>query len=202
MTNDILNAANKYTEGLKNVETRRRKWIEKSKEVKEHLKLVAKWLNENATYKQGFYVDGFHAFNEEIDGTCADMPGITFRSGSMTMAIEFRNAMGDKKEYIEKGFRLMFNPVITGHIAVLLYPHHNELNDNEAQYITLLVIDNSDLLTTDELDKIVAKALEVAFYSSFTGMSEPRPALAEPSNLQIPKHNTVGFKRFDTTEKV
>ena len=76
MLNDILNAANLYATGLKNVQDRRDQWLKKHTELKDHLKELADYLTANATYKQGFYVDVLHAFDEHMNGTVASLhPG-------------------------------------------------------------------------------------------------------------------------------
>jgi hypothetical protein len=83
MFDDILQAANLYDDGLKRVLSRREQWLSKHAEIRDHLKEIASYLNDNAAYKQVFYVDSLHAFDEVISGTCTDMPSITFRSGDM-----------------------------------------------------------------------------------------------------------------------
>jgi hypothetical protein len=207
MLNDILKIANLYDSGLKHVQARRDQWIKKHVELREHLKEVADFLNANAAYKQGFFIDTLHAFNEDNGGTCAEMPSITFRSGSMPMLVSFKNAMGERKEYNEEGFRITFTPTITGQLIVLLFPHVSDINKvANPQYATLSVIDEPAQLTMDIADQIILKGMQGAFYSSFTGMGEPgeaeEPEDGQPTPLQIPKHNPIGFKRYETTEKV
>jgi len=203
MLNDILNIANLYDEGLKRVQDRRAKWLVKHKEIIAHLKEIADYLNSNAAYKQGFYVDTLHAFNEDMNGTCADMPSITFRSGEMPMLVTFRNSMGERKEYIEEGFRITFNPTITGQILVLLFPHYSELNQKPLPYLTLAVIDDPGTFTNDMAEEIVTNGIQAAFYSSFTGMSEqPVEENKHAEPVPAPHHNPIGFKRYETTEKV
>src|ERR1700741_3498433 len=81
MLTDILNAANRYTDGIDKVKKRRADWVKKHAELKVHLKEIAGHLNDKSTYKQGFFVDTLHAFNEETNGVCNELPSITFRSG-------------------------------------------------------------------------------------------------------------------------
>src|SRR3954466_10886823 len=119
MVNNILNAANLYTTGLKHVQDKRAAWLIKHEELKKHLKEVAKELNAKATYKQGFFVDTLQAFNEDINGTCAALPSVSFRSGDMSMLVTFKNSLGERKEYNEEGFHITLNPLITGQIVVL-----------------------------------------------------------------------------------
>ena len=201
MLNDILNAANLYATGLKNVQDRRDQWLKKHIELKDHLKEIADYLTANATYKQGFYVDVLHAFDEHMNGTSASLPSVTLRSGPMPMLVLFKNTMGEKKDYIEEGFHITFSPIITGQLIVLLLPHQNELNKAEPQYITLSILDEPEKLTMDMVDQIISKGIEVAYYSSFTGMSEQTEENQQqetPSQQRAP----IGFKLHETTEKV
>ena len=199
MNNEILAVANLYATGLKNVESRREQWLEKYKEVREHLKEVATYLNENATYKPGYFVDTSYAYNEEINGTCAKIPSLVFRSGSMPMNVSFKSASAEKKEYTEDGFHLTFMPTITGQVIVVLLPHSSSLDTEKPEEIHLAVIDNPSALTLNDVDIIVLKAMKMAFYSSFTGMVE----LHEQEMHQVQqKHTPIGFKRHESTEKV
>ena len=201
MLDNILKAANSYAAGLKQVQHRRDSWLKKYIELKDHLTEIATYLNTNAEYKQGFFVDVLHAFNEEMNGTSASMPSITFRSGEMPMLVTFRNSMGEKKGYVEKGFHITFNPTITGQILVLLSPHQSELDKNPPQYATLAIIDEPAQLTNDITDQILAKGIETAFYSSFTGMSMNVEENEDVTQAPV-AHNPIGFKLHDTTEKV
>jgi hypothetical protein len=201
MLNDILNAANKYADGLKSVLDRREHWLVKHKELKDHLKKTADYLNVNTTYRQGFFIDTLHAFNEDMKGTCAEMPSITFRSGEMPMQVTFRNNIGERKEYIEQGFHITFNPTITGQIVVLLLPHYSDLNEKPLPYTTLAIIDDPGQLTMDFADEMIRKGLEAAFFSSFTGISEQGEE-EQPEPNPSHEHNPIGFKRYETTEKV
>lgn len=196
MTTDILNAANLYAGGIKHVQDRRAAWLKKHKELKDHLVAVADDLNKNAAYKQGFFVDVLHAFNEDINGTCADMPSITFRSGDMSMLVTFKNSMGERREYTEFGFRITFNPLITGQILILLFPHTSDLNKTETQYSTLAVIDDPGQFTLDVADQVLARGIEAAWSTSFTGIGERNEE--EAPHAQSP----IGFKRYETTEQV
>lgn len=203
MMQDILNVANKYGEGLASVEHRREQWIKKSEELKEYLKKVAEYLNTNATYKAGYFVDTFQAFNEEINGSCAQLPSIIFRSRDMPLMLEFRNDNGAMKEFTEKGFQIAFNPTITGQIVVLLYPHRSEMDDagdQQPPFATVAIIDEIDKLTTDAIDAIIVKAIQAAFFTSFTGMAE-RTADDDAEAPPQPRYAPIGFKRFDGAGK-
>ncbi|MFI5195998.1 MAG: hypothetical protein ACHQD8_02820 [Chitinophagales bacterium] len=202
MMTDILNAANLYAEGVKHVQERRNEWLKKHEELKAHLKEIAEYLNNNAVYKQGFFVDTLHAFNEDINGTCADMPSITFRSGDMPMLVTFKNSMGERKEYTEDGFHITFNPLITGQLIVLLFPHQSELNKTESAYSTLAVIDDPAELAMDITDQIISKGIEAAYYTSFTGVGEQQQEANEGEPSLPHAQNPIGFKRYETTEQV
>jgi hypothetical protein len=203
MFDNILNAANLYADGVKTVQDRRAQWIQKHDEIKKHLTEVATFLNGNAAYKQGFFVDDLHAFNEENNGTCADMPSLTFRSGEMPMLVMFRNSMGEKKEYHEKGFQISFMPTITGQVIVLLYPHQSDLSKPATPYTTLAIVDEPGNITLDVIDEIIAKGIEMAYYTSFTGMGTQTATEEEQEQpAQAPHaHSPIGFKRYETTEK-
>jgi hypothetical protein len=199
MDNGILDIANLYAKGLAGVDSRRSQWLEKYKEVSSHLKEIATYLNEHAAYKPGYFVDTSYAYNEEINGTCAKIPSVTFRSGVMPMNVSFKSASAEKKEYTEAGFHLTFMPTITGQVLVLLLPHSTSLDKEKPEEIHLAVVDNPSALTMNDLDTIIQKAMKMAFYSSFTGMVE----LQEQEIHKVqPKHTPIGFKRHDSTEKV
>ncbi len=206
MIDNILKVADLYAQGIKHVEKRRAQWVAKHDELETHLKQIAATLNEKAEYKQGFFVDKLHAYNEDMNGSCAGMPSLTLRSGDMPMLMTFRNAMGERKEYTEAGFQISFNPTITGQVIVLLFPHQSDLSKPTNQYMTLAVIDEPGNITMDVIDEIIAKGMETAFYSSFTGMSEqnaPDGDTSADQQQQAPHaHNPIGFKRYETTEKV
>lgn len=204
MLKDILKTANLYTEGLNQVEARRDQWMIKFKELRDHLKEVATYLNENATYKQGFYVDTMHAYMEDIGGTCSEMSSVTFRSGAMPMLVKFRNSMGERKEFMEEGFRISFNPTVTGQIMVLLYPHNSVLNQEPPQYLSLAYLDEPAKLTMEIADRIISKGMEAAYYTSFTGIARQAEGADEKQDMEqnAPKYNPIGFKHYETTEKV
>ncbi len=202
MLDDILNATNLYAQGLKNVKERRTSWQEKHKELKEHLKVIADELNATAAYKPGFFVDTLHAFNEEINGICKEMTSVTLRCGDMPMLVTFHNSIGEKKEYTEEGFRISFIPSVTGEIMVLLYAHHSELDKNAPKVGTLAIIPDPSGFTMDMADEIIAKGIEMAFYTSFTGMAEVQDENEKPGERKEHPHNPIGFKRYETTEKV
>ncbi len=202
MLNDILNIANMYAEGVKHVQDRRAQWLEKHKELKDHLKEIADHLNTNAAYKQGFFIDTLHAFNEDTNGTCADMPSISFRSGEMPMLVTFRNSMGERKEYMEQGFHITFNPMITGQILVLLFPHYNDLNKTPPPYTTLAIIDEPGELSTDAIDQLIIAGMNAAYYTSFTGISEVPQENGQNDGKPPRQQYPIGFKRYETTEKV
>ena len=199
---DILNAANLYADGVRHVQERRDEWLKKHEELKTHLVEIAGYLNSNAAYKQGFFVDTLHAFNEDINGTCTDMPSITFRSGDMPMLVTFKNSIGERKEYTEEGFHITFNPLITGQVIVLLYPHTSELNKPEPAYSTMAIIDAPAELTMDYADQIISKGIEAAYYTSFTGIGEQEQGTNEGEPPLPHAQNPIGFKRYETTEKV
>ena len=198
---NILSVVNRYEEGYKKVIDRRSMWLEMHKEVRAHLKEIAVYLNENAAYKPGFFVDTNHAYNEATNGTCASMPSLTFRCGSMPLDVSFKSASGDKKEYDEEGFHLLFTPTITGQVLVLLSPHYSMLFGEKPEYVNLAVIDSPAVLTPDTIDKIVAGAIGKAYYSSFTGMTDLQEQEMHESQKQY-QHSPIGFKRYDSTEKV
>jgi hypothetical protein len=202
MLSDILNAANKYDEGVKQVLDRRGQWLKKHKELKDHLTQVAAYLNENALYKQGFFVDTLHAFNEDMNGTCADIPSIAFRSGEMPMLIQFHNNMGEKKELIEQGFSITFNPIITGQVAVLLMPHQSDLNEKKPEYTTLAFIDEPGQLTMDAAEQLLVNGITSAYHSSFTGVSDRDDRREDEDHRPPTQHNPIGFRRHETTQKI
>jgi len=202
MFTEILNSANLYAEGLKLVEEKRAQWIIKHVELKDHLKEIADYLNANAGYKQGFYIDTLHAFNEEMNGTCADMPSITFRTGEMPMMMTFKNSIGERREYMEQGFRITFNPTVTGEIIVLLLPHSSDLNKTPPPYTTLAIITVPGEFTMNMAEEIIAKGIEIAYYSSFTGVAAMQPENDQQEPTPAPHHDPIGFKRYETTEKI
>jgi hypothetical protein len=202
MLDDILSMANKYAEGVKRVLDRRDQWFKKHQELKDHLTQIADYLNANAAYKQGFFVDTLHAFNEDMNGTCADIPSVALRSGEMPMLVQFHNNMGEKKEFIEQGFSVTFNPIITGQVIVLLTPHQSDLNPEKPVYTTLAIIDEPGQLTMDIAEQLLARGIEIAYHSSFTGISD-RPEQKEEEELHPPlQHNPIGFRRYETTQKI
>jgi hypothetical protein len=201
MFDDILKIANLYDEGLAQVKRRRELWLEKYVIIRDHLKEMAQYLNEHANYKQGFFVDTLHAFNEDIKGTSSRMPSIAFRSGAMPMLVTFRNNMGEKKAYSEEGFSISFTPTITGQVVVLLQPHVSDLDKDPPDYNTVAVIDDPGSITTGIIDEIIERGMESAFYSSFTGMGQVPDDETEGQNKPVTR-NPIGFKRYDTTEKL
>jgi hypothetical protein len=201
MFDEILKVANRYDEGLTHVRTRREQWLDKYEMLRDHLKKIADHLNENAQYKQGFFVDTLRAYNEDINGTSSRMPSVTFRSGSMPMLVTFRNSMGEKKAYTEEGFSISFNPTITGQVVVLLQPHYSDLDKEQPELSMLAAINDPAEITEIVIDSIIAKGMEVAFYSSFTGMDQNPQEETETEN-SINKRNQIGFRRHDTTEKI
>ena len=198
MLNDILNIANRYARGLEHVQNRKAQWLSKHIELKGHLKKIADDLNANALYKQGFFVDTLHAFNEEINGICTDMPSLTLRSGDMSLLVTFTNEKGDCKEYMEHGFQITFNPIITGEVLIFLQPHYSDMNKTKPELISLAIINEPGQMTMDIIDAIISKGMEMAFYSSFTGVAEQNDD--EPNPADPPHHNPIGFKRYETTE--
>jgi len=203
MFDKLLKVANLYDEGLTLVQSRREQWLRRYEGIREHLKLMAKYLNENARYKQGFFVDTLHAFNEDIRGTSSKMPSLTFRSGSMPVLVTFRNSMGERKTYSEEGFSISFTPTIAGQILVLLRPHYSDIDQDEPEYSTIAIIEEPEALTNEVVTEIVTRGMEAAFFSSFTGMTRLNDEDGEQAleNKPIPR-NPIGFKRYETTEKV
>ncbi len=202
MLNDIVNIANQYAKGLEQVQSRKQQWIEKHEELKSHLKLVAETLNAQTTYKQGFFVDSLHAFDEEINGTCSGMQSLIFRSGDMPMQVAFCNDNGEKKEFTEHGFQITFTPMVTGEIIVLLMPHYSELNKTPPQITSLAIISNASELTMDDIDELLTRGLELAHSTSFTGIAAQKEVQENGKDtVNIPHHNPIGFKRYETTEK-
>ena len=205
---NILNAANLYAKGLQEVLDRRKQWLEKYKEVQARMKQVAQELNANAEYKQNFYVDVNHAFNEETSGTCENLPSLTFRSGEMPLMLIFKNAMNDKKEYMESGFHITLTPTVTGEILIMLLPHHTSLTTEKAEYINLGMVENPASLSMEMVNDILAKGIEMAFYSSFTGAvalqrrSVVTDQRAQEQQQQPQQYQPIGFKRHESTEKV
>ncbi len=202
MLTEILKKADLYADGLNKVAERRSHWIVKHKELKAHLKEIAAYLNANSKYKQGFFVDTLQAFNEEMNGVCKDMPSITFRSGDMPMLVTFKNSVGERKEYIEEGFRITFNPTITGEIAIMFLPHRSNLDKDPPEYTGVALIKDPAELTMDMASEIISKSMEAAYLSSFTGLSD-LPEDTEPDALPVLRHHEpIGFKRYETTEKI
>lgn len=197
----ILEVANRYAQGEKEVEDRRSQWLDHYKAVREHLVAIADYLNAKAAYKPGFFVDINHAYNEDIHGTCAKLPSLSFRSGDMPLNVSFKNASGERKEYVEEGFYLVFTPTLTGQILVLLQPHYSTSTQERPEYAHIAVIDNPGQLTNDVIDQLVAKGMEEAFYSSFTGMVALQQKELEESQKQY-RPEPIGFKRYESTEKV
>jgi len=201
MFDEILKVANLYDEGFTQVKDRREQWLNKFEKILDHLKELAQFLNEHAAYKQGFFVDRLHAFNEDIKGTSSRMPSLTFRSGPMPMLVTFRNTMGEKKTYSEEGFSISFNPTITGQIIVLLQPHYSDLDKDPPELNSLAMINEPGDITIQMVDEIIAKGMEAAFYTSFTGMGQA-PQDDENESVARQQRNPIGFKRHDTTEKI
>ena len=50
-------------------------------------------------------------------------------------------------------------------------------------------------------DGIIARGIQVAYYSSFTGMADIQK-MNEQAEAQKARYNPIGFKRYETTEKV
>lgn len=187
----ILHAANLYSEGLAHVTKRREDWLEKLPELKQQLKTIAKYLNENASYKPGYYVDTFYAYDEEIKGICRQMPSLAFRSGIMPMFLDFNNEEHKTKGYKEDGFRINFSPIVTGQIVITLIYHANAFINREIAYDALEIVDPAEL-TPEFVETLITRGIEDAFYSSYTGLAEKK---------EIP-YTPVGFKtqRTETTE--
>jgi hypothetical protein len=202
MLNDILNSANLYADGLKKVVERRAQWQKKHEELKDHLKKIAGHLNKTAFYKQGFFVDTLHAFNEKMNGVCKEMTSVTFRSGDMPMQVSFHNSLGENMEYIEEGFRITFDPTVTGEVLILLTPHRSDLNETQPEPAMLAIIEEPGQFTMEMADEIINKGIQIAYYSSFTGIAERRQPNDHEKEVPAYKHNPIGFRRYETTEKI
>lgn len=203
MFEKILNASNRYDEGLAHVYSRQDQWLAGHERVRDHLRTIADCLNKNTRYKQGFFVDTLHAFNEGMRGTSTRMPSVEFRSGEMPMPLTFRNSIGEKMTYKEEGFSVSFTPTITGQIMIMLQPHYSDLDPEEPQLITLGIINEPSQITDAMIEDVIEKSFEIAFQSSFTGMAERHINNDEESQENIPvKRNPIGFRRHETTEKI
>jgi hypothetical protein len=202
MLNDILSKANKYAEGLEKIQARKEQWLKKHTELKAHLEKIADYLDANTTYKQDFYVDLLHAYNENMHGTCADVPSVCFRSGDMPMYLTFRNSLGERKSYVEEGFSITFNPTITGQIVVYLVPHESDLNKTPPPYSSLAIIDDPASLTMEIVDQLISAGIEAAYYTSFTGMGDRVTENDQAESHAPVQRNPIGFKRYETTQKV
>lgn len=189
---NILQAANLYAQGLTNVNARREAWLQKLPEIKQQLKTIAKYLNENAAYKPGYYVDTFYAYDEEIKGICMRMPSLGFRSGVMPMFLDFSNEEHKTKGYKESGFRINFSPIVTGQVVVTIVYHSNAFIQTDPPYEAMEVFDNPLEITTEVVEALLARGIEEAYYSSYTGLAEKK---------QMP-YTPIGFKtqRTETTE--
>lgn len=202
MFDKILTAANRYDEGLARVYSRQDQWLAGHERVRDHLKAIADYLNQHTRYKQGFFVDTLHAFNEGMRGTSNRMPSVEFRSGEMPMPLTFRNSIGEKMTYKEEGFSVSFTPTITGQIMIVMQPHYSDLDNEPAEYITLGIVNEPSQLSDVMIEDVIEKCFEIAFHSSFTGMAERFMNNEQPpENLPI-KRNPIGFRRHETTEKI
>ena len=197
---EILKVSDLYATGLEHVQARRKQWLDIYKDVREHMKEIANYLNENSKYKQNFFVDTNRAFNEEINGSCAEVPSLTFRSGAMEQFLTFRNSLGERKEYLEEGFQITLSPTVTGMLVVMLWPHYSEMSEEKPQYVTIAMVENPEALKPELIDKLIAKGMELAFYSSYTGMVELQDKEMSQSQMKY-QHAPIGFKRYETTEK-
>lgn len=194
MLKKILDTANRYAEGLKHVQHRRELWVTKSEQLKTQLKQIAEYLNENSQSGIKFYVDSYYAFDETINGSCIEMPSITFRSGDVPMDLTFKNDDGNTITYAEKGFQITFNPSPTGEIVVWLMPHHNNLQtEQEPKYTTMTIINDLDNFTPQMVEDIIAQGMEIAFYSSYVGITEIK-------SQAVATYAPIGFRRYETTE--
>jgi hypothetical protein len=191
MSKKITAIVNKYAEGIEHVERRREDWLQKAKEVKSVLKRIAEELETEAKYKPGFHVDELHAYDDEINGTCVKMPSITFKCGNMSMGITFNNSVNGEKEYVEKGFMIGFYPAITGLVYVMLYLHKNDFQAQATPPVNLMVINEPKDLSESAIENIVAQGVEIAFHSSYAGISE---------QSEEPEYTPIGFRKRDSTE--
>ncbi len=197
---EILKIANKYAKGQADVLNRRNEWLQKSKEVLAQLKEIAAFLNEKGEYGAKYHVDVHLAYNEENHGTCEGLPSITFRSGQMPLHITFRNVGGTNVEFVEEGFHLTFTPSIAGEILVLLVPHTGNFTREQPELEEVAIIENPGAITREIINTIMAKGLEAAYFSSYTGLIE-RQNLEQDEEQKQYQRVPIGFKRFETTEK-
>jgi len=202
MDSKLLEIANRYALGLQRVQKRKESWTSKHTEIKEHLTAVASELNSQAGYKQGFFVDSMHAFDEEIHASCAELQSLVFRSGDMPMHVSFCNDKGEKKDLVEHGFQVTFTPSVTGEIFIFFTPHSSDLNTSSPAVAPLGIFNDPSAITPEHVDTLLAKAMEMAFFTSFTGVAEQLDEAEKPhKTVNIPHHNPIGFKRYETTEK-
>lgn len=199
MLNEILKIADQYSQGLAQVKARKSAWLKKHIELKDHLKEIAEYLNQNTTYKQGYYVDLLHAFDEASNGTCEDMPSVAFRSGDMPMMVSLTGEGCKIDDFTEHGFSISFNPSITGEVHVLLYPHHNNLSKTTPEVIPMAVISDPETISTAMIDDLIVRCMTLSYYSSFTGITDLENQ--SQAAAEQPKYNPIGFKRYATTEK-
>ena len=192
----ILQAANKYSEGLNAVLKRRKDWLDHYKTVRERLQKIAEYLNTNSSYKQHFVVHTHRAYNDSIEGSCTEVSALVFKSGEMSQHLTFRNAIGEHAEYVEGGFELTFSPSITGQIVLMMLPHTGTMNIHKREQQVVAIIDNPMSLTHDLIDDIVTKALMAAFHTSFTGMAEQNEEMMT-EQAKIQQRTPIGFRRND-----
>jgi hypothetical protein len=202
MFEKILKAANRYASGLAHVQSRQDQWLGMYERIRDHMKTIANYLNEHTAYKQGFYVDTLHAFNEGMRGACTRMPSLEFRSGPMPMPVTFRNSIGERLTYKEEGFAISITPTIAGQIVIVLQPHASDLDVETPEAITLGVVNEPSELSNELVEEVIEKGMQLAFYTSFTGMTEYDNSQEENTNIISAKRSPIGFKRHDTTEKV
>jgi len=195
MTEQILQAANRYAEGVNAVEQRRHAWMQKAIDVEKHLKEIADYLNANAAYKANYYTEVQHAYDEHTDGSCIAMAAVMFGTRKMPMMLVFEDKDKKKKEVFESGFVLSFSPSVTGQIVVQLLPHHNELQPEPPVPVVLEIIDEVDKLTNEDLDGLIIAALTNALHTSFTGVAE-----AEKYNKET--RTPIGFRMHEGTTTV
>ncbi len=200
MFEKILKEANRYSGGLAHVQSRQDQWLAAYERIRDHMKVIATYLNEHAAYKQGFFVDTLHAFNEGMRGTNVRMPSLEFRSGPMPMPITFRNSIGERLTYKEEGFGISFTPTIAGQIVIVLQPHASDLDTETPEAVTLGVVNEPSELSNELVEEVIEKGIQLAFYTSFTGMTEYENQ--EETNFISAKRHPIGFRRYDTTEKI
>jgi hypothetical protein len=83
----------------------------------------------------------------------------------------------------------------------LLQPHYSN-GSEKPEFINIAIVDHPKQLTSEVIDELVAKAMEVAFYSSFTGMVDLQQHEMQQESQKQYKPEPIGFRRYESTQKV